>query len=123
MRVSVGFLAVAVCAGLCFFLSLPLLEARLEAQQQPPVFRCGAGSGLECAYTIHDAHGSINAVLEAGRTHGYNSTLIGAQWCVSVGKPRAPTPPWPQCMSWAVGYNGNGYWQNHGIVHAGGGNG
>jgi hypothetical protein len=40
--------------------------------------------GLECAYTIHDAYGSINLVLGNGQSHGYNTTLIGAQYCINM---------------------------------------
>jgi hypothetical protein len=92
-------------------------------EPEPPVFTCHAGTGYECAYTIHDAHGSINLVLASGQSHGYNITLIGAQYCINVALPHAPTPAWPQCLSYPDGSTSNGAWHKHAIVVAGHNNG
>jgi hypothetical protein len=95
MRLSLlsPFLIVAYLA-----MTSPKLSKAITAVE-PPVFTCHADAASECAYTIHDAHGSINLVLASGASHGYNTTLIGARYCVAWGRPRVPTPSWPQCYS------------------------
>jgi hypothetical protein len=63
-----------ILATVSLFLFTATVAKSLAAagQQAPPVFHCKVAAGQECAYTIHDAHGTINLVLTGGQSHGYN---------------------------------------------------
>src|SRR5262249_33105778 len=65
-------------------------------------FRCDAGAGTECAFSvIHpDGKGTTNFVLGPGKTNGLNDQFAGGKYCVVVSKPRAQVKDWPpNCIS------------------------
>jgi hypothetical protein len=73
------------------------------------IFRCDAGSGTECAFSVlhADGMGATNFVLGPGQTNGLNDAFAGGRYCVVVSKPRAQIRDWPPvCVSAVDGATG-----------------
>jgi hypothetical protein len=98
-KIPVRHLAVIATVFGSLTLAAPILSSGQKVNSALPVFHCRMAADSECAYTIHDDHGSINLILTGGQSHGYNETLIGARYCANYGAPRQPTPDWPKCWS------------------------
>lgn len=60
-------------------------------------FRCDAGQGYECAFSVVDASngGITNFVLGPGQNHGLNDNFRGGSYCVVVDRPRAQVRDFP----------------------------
>jgi hypothetical protein len=116
-QVSIAFFASMVLAAVAFV----QCAGAEKPKPQAPIVTCHAGTGLECAFTFHKENQAeaIHLDLNSSQYQLMDDSLIGAPYCVAVGKGKVPQPRWPKCLSEANNVWTNGVFHKVGVVRPG----